>query len=157
MCNTCYSIDRFDGPTLQVARPATSLQTSTPQEIRIYFSRRYYPRTSIHGAVQNYLAHTGVPTFTLQLCSCLGFRRATHLTAMDTITASVRGEIFLDADVYTSCYNPNTYTVLEGPLITPVSTRIAMTFRDYGELEANRDSLLRPCTTRLLPKKACSL
>ena len=88
--------------------------------------------------MQHYLAYAGIPTLTLQLFSFLDFRSATRLVATDTITASVRGEILLYADIYTPCHEPDTSTVLEGPLILLVSTKIAITFRDYGELEANR-------------------
>ena len=97
---TCFAIDRFDGPSLQVARVASSLQAYSPQEIRTYFKRRYYPRTSIHRVVQNYLSATGIPSLTLQLCGFLDFSSAVALITTDAGTASSRGDIFLYADFF---------------------------------------------------------
>ena len=95
LCKTCYSIDRFDGPTLQVARAAAAPQSYTPQDIRTYFSSRCYLRISIRRAVQNYPAYTGIPSFSPTLCSFLDFHSATNLIVTDSITVSVGKDVFL--------------------------------------------------------------
>ena len=94
LCTTCFSIDRFDGPTFQAARSAASLQKYTPQDIRTYSSRRSFPGTSIHRVLQNYVAITGIPTLTLQFCCFLDFLRATSLVAADITNVFAMGEIF---------------------------------------------------------------
>ena len=98
----------------EVARAAASLQKHAPQDIRAYFSRRFCVRISIHRAVQHYLAITGIPTLTLQLCGFLDFRSATRPVTTDSINASARGEVFLHADIFTPYYDPSSFTFLEG-------------------------------------------
>ena len=72
--------------------------------------------------------------------------------ATDTTNASVRGEISLHADIYTPYYILNSFTFLQGPFIPPVSTRISVTFRDYGELEPNRALFVETMYGEITPK-----
>ena len=76
ICNTCYGTNQFSEHAMKIARVESTLHAYTPEEIKEFFSKCYYPRTRVKRAIDMYSRTTSMPLFPIVCRTFLDIKSA---------------------------------------------------------------------------------